>query len=244
MNENEPEKPKAGCGCLMWTVAGIAVVLLLSLMMPSHGRMSVRALQMKAGSNARQITGLMMTYAADYNGLYTDAHLPQEGLTANAAFRELVKEGLVQDETIFGSPYSSFIRDKDLGAAPDFPKALEPGENHWMMVAGQNNTTASYYPIILENAVDGTWPPRWLPGPLEIPEVFRHPFLGWLPQSPPPPGRSWKGNTILMTCNDASMETVKLVEKEGQPHLPDGILKPKGAAPLPNFKLLDVERKK
>lgn len=244
MSENEPEKPRKGWGCLMWAVAGAAVVLFLPLMMTSHGRMSVRALQMKAGSNARQITALMMTYAADYNGLYTDAGLPQDSLTANAAFRELVKEGLVLDEMIFGCPYSSFIPDKDMGPAPDFPKALEPGENHWMMVAGQNNTTPGTHPLIIENATDATWPPKWLPGATEIPEAFRHPFLDWLPKPPQPPGRSWKGNTIMMGYNDASVIAVPLVKKDGLMHLPDSVLKPKGLPPLPNFKLLDVERKK
>lgn len=86
MSENEPEKPRKGWGCLMWAVAGAAVVLFLPLLIPVYGLTTVRAQQMKAGSNVRQMVGLLMTYAADNSGIYPDVLMEKEGLTANAVF--------------------------------------------------------------------------------------------------------------------------------------------------------------
>lgn len=98
MSENEPEKPRKGWGCLMWAVAGAAVVLFLPLLIPVYGLTTVRAQQMKAGSNVRQMVGLLMTYAADNSGIYPDVLMETEGLTANAVFRKLIVEGYAQDE--------------------------------------------------------------------------------------------------------------------------------------------------
>lgn len=237
MSENEPEKPRKGWGCLLWAVALGVLALLGSLSVPVYGLTTARALQMKAGSNARQIMGWLLMYAADHDGTYPD------GSTANAAFRKLIQGELLPDESMFGCPYSAFVPDKQWGAAPDFKQALEPGENHWMLVAGRKNTDPSNYPIILENAVEATWPPCWL-----LPEADD--AFSWrkklrLPSPPPPPGRSWRDGTIAIARNDAAVNMVKLVEKDGQMHLPDYLfsLTP-GTPDAPStFQLLDVERK-
>lgn len=242
MNANEPEKPKKSWGSLQWGVVIGTVILVIYWLVSSIQMQYVRAPQMKAGSNVRQIVSLLMTYASDNNGLYPDAAMTAEGLTSNAVFRELFKEGLVGDETIFGGLYSRFQPDKNIGPAPDFPQALEPGENHWMMMAGQDGTTASPHPLIFENTVDATWPPRWLKSPSKPPAVFfSHHFINL--KSPPPRGRSWPGGTILMARSDASVETFRLVEREGFLHLPESTVNPQESLPLPVSRLLDVEDK-
>lgn len=124
MNLNEPEKPKKSWGCLLWGVVLVIGGLLLILFMPVYGAITPRANQMKGSSNARQIIGLLLTYASDHNGLYPDAEVnPVTGkvpLTSNEVFRALIHEGWVQDESIFSCPTSSFIADGQLGNAPDY----------------------------------------------------------------------------------------------------------------------------
>lgn len=159
-------------------------------------------------------------------------------------FRELVKDGLVQDETIFGSPWSSFIPDKEIGSAPDYPKALEPGENHWAFVGGMSNTSLPHFPLIIESTVDGKLPPKWLLPPEAEPSWFARQFRSEKKLFPRAvPGRTWGGGTIIVARNDASVEPVKLTERDGFMHLPESFLKPEGKEPLPPLKLLDVERK-
>jgi hypothetical protein len=240
MSLNEPEKPKKGCSCFQLGVMMGVLVLLLGVMYAGWvSIIYVKRDQMRAGSDARQLVGLLLTYAADYNGQFPDAKLNPESLTANVAFRELFKEELIRDEFIFGCPYSTFIPDKNIGTAPDYKQALEPGENHWMMVAGLTTASPPNTPLLLENSVDVSWPPRW--------HLAKSAFSHWLNHtfsfSPPARGRSWSDNTILVTKMNGSLETVKLVEKDGFLYLPDSILKPEGKEPLSNMKLLDVEEK-
>lgn len=244
MPANEPEKPKKGWGCLAWTVVLVVGALMAFLFVPSYSLITPKALQMQASSKARHIVGLLLTYAADYNGNFPDALLKGDGLTANAVFRELVKDGLVQDETIFGCPKSGFIPDKEIGSAPDFPKALEPGENHWAYVAGLSNTSPSHFPVVMESAVDGKLPPQWLLPPEAEQSWFARQFMSEKKLFPKAvPGRTWGGGTIIVARNDASVEPVKLTEKDGFMHLPESFLKPEGKEPLPPLKLLDVARK-
>lgn len=241
MPANEPEKPKKGCGCLAWTVVLVVGALMASLFAPTYGLITPRANQMKTSSNARQIVGLLMTYASDYSGSYPDALLKGDDLTANAVFRELFKDGLVQDETVFGSPWSSFIPDKEIGSAPDFPKALEPGENHWAYVAGLSNTSQPHFPLVMESTVDGKLPPKWLLPSSKLAWWLAKTLDQPLPSRPP--GRTWEDGKIIVARNDASVETVKLIEKDGFMHLPESFFKPEGKEPLPPLKLLDVARK-
>lgn len=48
----------------------------------------------------------------------------------------------------------------------------------------------------------------------------------------------------MLGRNDASAEPVQLEGRGGLMYLPDSILKPKGAPPVPSLRLLDVEEKK
>jgi hypothetical protein len=227
---NEPEKPKKGWGCLQWGIAvGITFVILVPFMFASalsiFNEQVVRNTQMKAASNARQIVGLMLTYASENNGHYPDHGLDPAGLTSNRAFHLLVEEGLLQDETIFGCPASLYYPDKNIGVAPAYAEALRKNENHWMLVTGLDDKSPSHYPLVLENAADTSWPPKWHAG-----------MDGKLAR-----GRAWKGNTIILAFNDASVQTVKLEQKDSLLHLPKRILEPEGHPPLPALKVLDID---
>jgi len=179
------------------------IAIIASLAVPTYNLITVKANQMKGSSNCRQIIGLLLTYAADNNGLYPDSVTnPVTGsvpLTSNDAFRALVQEGLVQDETIFGCPGSRFMPDKNIGIAPTFDQALIAGENHWAMTQGQSNTTSSIMPIVFENPAAAGWPPQW----------------NCDAAGKPVAGRAWPGGTIIIGKNDASVETVKLMSQQG-----------------------------
>lgn len=235
MSENEPEKPRKKWGCLQWGVIMMVLVLLAGYFRPTYGLISAKSRQMKAVSNARQIVGLLLTYAADNEDYYPDHDREPKGLTSNVVFRELVKEGLTQDETIFGGLFSRFNPDRNVGTAPEFNQALEPGENHWMMVAGLRNDSPFNHPLILENSVEGSSPPKWLP----FPSVWSRGFLK-LMQEPPARGRSWEQNRIIMALNDGAVNVVPLEKKDGFLYLPK-ILKAMGSAPLPQLNLIDIE---
>jgi hypothetical protein len=84
---------------------------------------------------AREITISVRIWANDNLEKYPDSKLGEKA-TANMAFRELFKSDILHDECIFGGERSRFIPDRVIGSAPDYAKALEPGENHWMLVAG------------------------------------------------------------------------------------------------------------
>lgn len=233
MSVNEPEKPKKRWGCLQLVVAWVIVGLLICAIVPASRQISPRWIEIKARSNARQIVGLLLTYASDHNGKFPDANLDNDGLTSNAVFRELVKEGLVLDETIFGCPYSRFIPDKNIGTFPDYKQALEPGENHWMMVAGLDSTLAPSTPLVLENAVEATWPPRWLPNkkPSILAELLWGPTVSMRLR-----GGSWAGNLIIVSHLDASASAIKLEDKAGYAQYPSSLA-------TPSLKLLDIEEK-
>ncbi len=236
MSENEPEKAEKGWGCLQWIVVLVVFVLVIYNFFPSYGQITVKANQMKGRSNARQITGLLLTYASDNSGHYPDFGKDLSKLTSNQAFHELVKEGLVQDETIFSCPGSPFTSDKDIGLAPDYAKALTPGENHWMLVAGLKNNSPAHYPVMMENAVEATWPPKWLPYPSYISRK-----LASIPGRKPLRGRSWENNAVIIAFNDASVQAVQMDLKDDRLHLPESTLKPEGKEPLPTLKILNIE---
>ncbi|SKB00254.1 hypothetical protein SAMN02745166_03104 [Prosthecobacter debontii] len=220
-----PPQTRTGWRWWHWLVSGIVLILLIDTLIPCSCRITVKANQMKAASNSRQIVALLLTYASDYGDHYTDHGLDLTQVTSNEAFRRLVQEGWVPDETIFGCPGSRFMPDKNLGTAPDNDQALISGENHWMMVAGLSPTSPSYYPVVLENTVDLSWPPRW-----------------WADKElKPVRGRAWPKDGIVVAFNDASVETVKLDRKGEYLHLPKRILAPGGKKPLPPMTMLDIE---
>lgn len=250
MSENEPEKPKRGWGWLQWSVVLVVLGLLAYLVISFGCNLWVKRDQMRAANSPRDILGLLMTYASEHNGYFPDHGKDLAKFTSNEAFRSFFKEGLLgsddepavgedgfaSGETIFGCPESRFTPDWKVGMPPDYAEALTPGENHWMMIAGLNNQSPAHYPLVMENSVEASWPPHWLPSSSK---------LSWLVSKIrsilPPRGRSWQGDTIIIGFCDASVRTMILERKNNQLHLPESILKPEGQEPLPTLKILDIE---
>lgn len=139
------------------------------------------------------------------------------------AFRKLFKSDVVQDERVFRSERSPYIPDGEIGSAPDFSKALEPGENHWMLVAGLSNASPDRTPLFFENALDTSWPPKWLPG------FFMHHVRG----------HSWRGKGIVVGFNDGSTLLIPLKKQGDYLTLPDDVLEG-----LPSLKVLDIEERR
>ncbi len=168
---------------------------------------------------ARGITMSVRIWANDHSDKHPDSILGEKA-TANSAFRVLFKSDILHDERIFGGERSSYIPDGEIGLAPDCARALEPGENHWMFVAGLSLKSPGRTPLFFENAVDTTWPPKWRPG------FFMHHVRG----------RSWRGKEILVAFNDGSHFMVPLKKQGDYLTLPDDVLEG-----LPSMKVLDIE---
>ncbi len=179
------------------------------------------AKQSSACSTARGIVMCVKAWAQDHSGKYPDSILGEKA-TSNMAFRELIKSDHLLDERIFLGERSPFIPDGEIGSAPDFAKALEPGENHWMLVAGLSNASPDRTPLFFENALDTSWPPKWRPG------FFMHHVRG----------RSWRGKGIVVGFNDNSTLLVPLKKQGDYLTLPDEVLQG-----LPPLKVLDIEER-
>jgi len=177
-----------------WSLGIVIIVILVGILIvflaiPTQDVISDKSNQMKATSNCRQIIMAMKAYAADHNGKYPT------GRTANEVFRELVRADILQDERIFGSPLSRFVPDKDVGLAPDFAKAVGPGENHWMMLGGLRDDSLAIAPVVFENSLEASWPPIWDGSPYE--GIRKR-------------GQTWKGGRIVVGTNDGSVVVERL----------------------------------
>ncbi len=198
MNEtSKPSQTKAD------VVARIIITCLLVgfLILLARGATSgggERGFITKSIANCRQIIIAFRLYADDHDGRYPDSNVP--GIAdANAAFRELIVGGALEDEKIFGCPKSAARPDGDIGTAPDFMRAVEPGENHWAMTKGLSSKAAGGIPLIFENPIKATWPPFWNADIVEAPYK----------------GRVWKIGKIIIGCNDGSVEPMKLTALAG-----------------------------
>jgi Tfp pilus assembly protein PilE len=94
MSENEPEKAKKGWGCVQWSVV-VVMLFMGGIVLPAYEFIAKKSNQMRAGESFRQIFHLMMTYASDHEGYFPDHDKDLSTLTANAAFRSFMQEGLL-----------------------------------------------------------------------------------------------------------------------------------------------------
>lgn len=183
------ERKKWGLGIIIFVA--VLVVMLISLALPTFNVIAPKANQMKATSNCRQIIIAMKAYAADHQGLYPT------GKTANEVFRELIREGIFQDERVFGCPFSRFNPDNELGPPPDFEKAVAGGENHWMMLGGLKDDSLAIAPLVFENTLEASWPLVWDGTPRENEEIRKR-------------GQTWNGAKIVVGTNDGSVVVERL----------------------------------
>ncbi|MFO1486583.1 MAG: hypothetical protein U1F71_24690 [Verrucomicrobiaceae bacterium] len=133
-------------------------------------------------------------YAKDSGSLYPDK--PTLSFhSANQVFRELIKQQIVSDESIFGSPTSVFEADYEIGIPPSYDKALLPGECHWMLLKQQSLSSHPKTPIIIENSINTSWPPKW---------------HGALPEGLRKRGYPW-ADEIIVGRNDGTVSVERLL---------------------------------
>lgn len=156
------EKPKQRWGCLQWGVV-LGIVLLLGLWaVPTCINISRAGNEMWGVSHSKQIILGMKQFSRDNDGMYPDGGPSAAGLTtANQVFRQLFQAGVMTEEHVFGCPGSRFVPDGHIGSAPDFRQALEPGECHWILLKHQKDSSPGNVPVVVENALETGWPPRW-----------------------------------------------------------------------------------
>ncbi|MDB6119390.1 MAG: Prepilin-type N-terminal cleavage/methylation protein [Verrucomicrobiaceae bacterium] len=172
-------------------LVGLVVLIAAVLLAPTFNEVHERSQQMWATSYCRQIVISLKGYASEHGGRYP------KGANANEAFRELFKGGWLEDEAVFGCPKSPFVADEDIGKAPDFAKALQPGENHWAMTKEITDETAGNCPLVFENPAVASWPPQWDSSLVQVAK----------------PGRVWAGQTIVIGRNDGSVGGEKIGAK-------------------------------
>ncbi len=120
--------------------------------------------QVKKRHSAQDMHGIftaLSAWAADHDQAFPD--LPDN---ANSNFRELFKSGLVTSEDMFAVPGDGWCLpgkpDQDTGTAPDFAKALEPGEQSTGYVAGLETASNSLWPLVFYQAGPGQAVQDWV----------------------------------------------------------------------------------
>lgn len=222
---NEPEHPKKGWGCLQWGVVGVLVLLGVG-MGESVFRGSIEQMhQYGSAQNARQILMAVKIWAQENGDNYPSALLHLDRRSANTVFRELFRDDILMNDMIFGAPASCFQADGVIGEPPDFSQAVQAGENHWMMVDDMTIASPEHQPLIFENALEASWPPKWQPN-----------SAGQLVR-----GRTWRQDKIVVGFNDGHVDVIRLKLSGDHLTLPDQVLAPKGLSPVPTLKVLDIE---
>ncbi len=190
---NEP--PKERWGCLQWGIV-LVVGLLGWLFLSSYkSTLAKQGAQMRGVNNCKQIILCLNQYSHDNGLAYPDGEALSAGaVSANQLFRILFKQDIWSDERIFGCPNSVFVPDGDVGVKPDFANALTPGECHWMLLKGQTGMASTDMPLLIENALDSSWPPKW-----DVSD-----------QAGNKRGRAWPGREIIVGHTDASVAVEKL----------------------------------
>lgn len=175
-----------------------ALAIIVAVLTPAFRQTLTKAQQMRALGNCMQITMSLKEWAEDHGGLYPDSD-PGRPRTANEAFRLLFRDGILEDEFIFGCPRSPFHPDRKTGPAPDYTHALEPSENHWVFTKGQGLDGPGILPLVFENPAEYSWPPKWN-ATLAGQELV---------------GRCWEGGKVVIGLNDGSASVVRLDSGDG-----------------------------
>jgi hypothetical protein len=201
--EPNSQQRQTQMNCLGIAVATVAFLLvgavLFSMIFSPHPFYNEKGNISKGVSNCRQIIMALKLYAADHDGKFPDAVLVAPK-SSNEVFRVLFKEEVLDNENIFGCPLSPYSPDGNVGSDAGKLQALEAGENHWALTAGvgeENNS--GDIPLVYENPVTATWPPKWNP------DV----------KGTPTRGRAWSKG-IVIGMNDGSVRTMPLASKKGK----------------------------
>jgi hypothetical protein len=191
------ERPKQRWGILQWGIVIGTVALFGLWAVPTYIDISIKGNETWGVSYCKLVILGMKQFSKDNGGLYPDGGPAAAGLTSsNQLFRRLFQAGVFTEETVFGCPGSRFVPDGRIGDVPVFPQALEPGECHWVLLKHQGEESPGSAPVIVENALDPSWPPRW-----DVSDEAGN-----------RKGRARPGRHIIVGCNDGSAQVVKLQE--------------------------------
>ena len=198
---NEVPKQRWGCVILGILIGALALGCILKVLIePFTSRFGD---QTRGVNNCKGIILALKYFAKDWGAAYPDVHFP-ELKSANQVFRELFKAGVVPDERIFGCSESRFKPDNDIGVPPNFEKALMLGECHWMLLKNQTDVSHPRTPILIENSLNASWPPKW--------DVSKPSKSWWSKDDNQKRGRTWKGRGVIIGRNDGSVAVEKLRE--------------------------------
>lgn len=204
MTMDRRQKTRRGCGCAFAFVMALLAAAIVLRMSP-YSNAQKTANQMRTVSNGKQIIIAMQQYAEKTGGTFPDA-AGKDFKSSNDVFRELLKEGIVMDERIFGAPRTRFHPDNVIGDPPEFKQALMPGECHWMVLKHQTPLSHPATPILIENALGATWPPRWDFSP----RGFSWFGLKNTENGDRGRGGTWSGGQIVIGRLDGSVEVENL----------------------------------
>ena len=162
--------------------------LLLDTLYPMFNGVSARAFITAASAQAHGVHIGLMQYASDHDGEF-----PIGEHDSNEALRQLIPR-YVEDEKPFyvaGSAWHTAPQHGELGPGPDnligdppdYPRALEEGENHWAYVSGLNNHSDERLPLL----ADG----------------FSY-IVGTYATHPSRRGGVWRGSKAIVTYADGS----------------------------------------
>ncbi len=209
-----------------WLVLFVCFVLLAVMVMQGWKNIKDMADSDALANRARSIKLVLDAWAADHSGQYPDT---VHGLrTSNQVFRQLFKDDFINDERIFGGMLSPFIADGMTGSPPGYLDACGPGENHWMLLRGVRRSDQMKTPVIFENALDNSWPPKWRTDA----------------EMQPMRGRTWLRGKIVMAIQDGSVSTHQLIKVGDHYTLPASMLQTPEEAAVETFEILDIEEKK
>jgi hypothetical protein len=142
---------------ILLAIAGSAFLLYLADALGSHSTIRASNPLTTAATQGTTIAKALRLYAEDHEGRFP---IGREG--AAHAFRELIGGGYLADESLFyvaGSAWHDEARqqkpDNDIGAKPDFARALERGENHWAYVSGLTTANDPKLPLMADGFVEG-----------------------------------------------------------------------------------------
>lgn len=168
-----------------WITGSLAVVVLGLTLTAALGQTTpLMVKKTQTISNCRQVMVALKIYAADHAGDYPTPEGPVR--SSNQAFRRLIRDEIVEMESIFGCRGSVFLPDNNVGVKPDFAQALEPGENHWAMTEGLSDSSSGQIPLVYENPVKAAWPPKWKAGADRMRRK----------------GEGWSDGTVIVGFND------------------------------------------
>ncbi|MGF1656172.1 MAG: type II secretion system protein [Verrucomicrobiales bacterium] len=164
--KSSKKKPQRKAFTLIELLVVITIIgILVSIAVPVFSNVQRSANFTAALAEARGIGLAMMQYAQDANGSFVRYERKADGsldtgkevATANAAFGELIKEGIISREKPFGITGDPWLG----GIGPDdniepISEILKKGENSYAYVLGLTSTSNGAFPLIANAFVPGS----------------------------------------------------------------------------------------